>query len=113
MGNLEAAGTATALVMEGMAKAATMTKTTVLKIDFRWSPISTKDKIHLSHRYESRKTQKTLERPKFCSALSESRSFVPQRVLGLLAAICRENENNFRSNNREIKRRKRNNNKKK
>lgn len=34
-------------------------------------------------------------------ALSLSRSFVRQRVLRLLAAICRENENNFRSNNRE------------
>lgn len=34
-------------------------------------------------------------------ALSLSRSFVRQRVLRLLAAICRENKNNFRSNNRE------------
>lgn len=35
-------------------------------------------------------------------ALSLSRSFVRQRVLRLLAAICRDNENNFRSNNREV-----------
>lgn len=46
-------------------------------------------------------------------ALSLSRSFVRQRVLRLLAAICKENGNNFRSNIKEVKGKKPNNKKKK
>ena len=89
-----------------------MIKTTVLKIDLGWSLTSTKDKIHPSHNMSLAGQAKRWKDRNF-GALSLSRSFVRQRVLRLLAAICRENENNFRSNNGEITGKKPNNKKKK